>query len=165
MKVPMVFQLDNVQTIVEKGIANAKAHDINVHHGVQNLAGGDCALECMIDGISTRECFHEVLDGTPAFWRRKWFTEAENLAYAFCDAGMTEEDWRAEWNILKESGQYEYNLGDLILPVIAHCTKKDVLIFNTSQAAHSTIFVVEASLLNGRKANTEIPVLILARCK
>ena len=27
----MVFQLDNVQPIVEKGIANAKAHDINVH--------------------------------------------------------------------------------------------------------------------------------------
>ena len=160
MEVPLIFLQDSVQPIVARGIANAKAHDINVHHGVQNLASGDCALECMIDGISTRECFHEVLDGTPDFWRRKWFTEAENLAYAFYNAGMTEEDWRAEWNVLKESGQYEYNLGDLILPVIAHCTEKDILIFNTSLAAHAPIFVVEASLLSGRKANTEIPVIL-----
>ena len=29
-----------------------------------------------------------------------------------------------------------------------------------SQAAHSPIFVVEASLLSGRKANTEIPVIL-----
>ena len=86
MEVPLVFLQDSVQPIVARGIANAKAHDINVHHGVQNLASGDCALECMIDGISTREWFHEVLDGTPDFWRRKWFTEAENLAYAIYNA-------------------------------------------------------------------------------
>ena len=151
---------DSVKPIVERGIENAKSHGINVHHGVANLASGDCALESMIDGISTRKCFEESYDGTPEFWRNKWFTEVESLAFAFYDAGMSRPEWKAEWNHLKISGQYEYVLGDLMLPAIAHCTKKDVLIFNTSPRAHAPIFVVEASTLGQRPPNTEIPVLL-----
>ena len=151
---------ESVQPIIEKGIANAKSHGINVHAGVENLASGDCAIECMIDGISTRGCFTEIYDGTPAFWRNKWFTDMEDLAFAFYDAGMSEGEWRAAWDILKISGQYEYTLGDLILPAIAHCTQKDVLIFNTSPRAHAPIFVIEASTLGHRPANSEIPVLL-----
>ena len=110
---------ESVKPIVERGIANAKSHEINVHHGVENLANGDCALECMLDGISTRKCFQEVYDGTPAFWRRKWFTECEDIAMNFYNAGMEEEDWRAAWDVLKNSGEYEYVLGD---------TEKDVIV-------------------------------------
>jgi hypothetical protein len=160
MEISLQNLSESVKPIVERGIANAKCHGIKLHPGVQNLASGDCALECMIDGISTRQCFEETFDGTPAFWRNKWFTEAEDLAFAFYDAGMTEDEWRAAWDILKISGQYEYVLGDLILPVIAHCTQKDVLIFNTSPRAHAPIFVVEASTLGQRLPNTEIPVVM-----
>ena len=80
--------------MVNRGISNAKFHGINLHHGVQNLANGDCALECMIDGVNTRECFPENFDGTPAFWRKKWFTEAETLAFNFYDGGMSKENWK-----------------------------------------------------------------------
>ena len=59
--------MKSVQPIVARGIANAKTHGLNVHHGVQNLATGDCALESIIDGINTRDCFPEVFDETPAF--------------------------------------------------------------------------------------------------
>merc|ERR1712208_236196 len=38
--------------------------------------------------------------------------------------------------------------------------KKDILIFNTSNQAHSPIYVVESSLLCGQPANTEIPICL-----
>ena len=160
MEISLENLRESIKPIVEKGIANAKFHGINLHPGVENLASGDCAFECMIDGISTRQCFAETFDGTPAFWRHKWCTEAEDLAFKFYDAGMSEVEWRAAWDILKISGQYEFVLGDLILPVIAHCTQKDVLIFNTSPRAHAPIFVVESSTLGQRRANKEIPVVM-----
>ena len=147
--------------MVEKGISNAKSHGINVHHGVPNLADGDCAIESMIDGISTQSCFEEVYEGTPDFWRKKWFTEAEDLAFQYYDAGLDQNEWKAAWDVLKNSKEYEYVLGDLILPTIAHCTRKDILVFNASPRAHSPIFVIEASTLGGNVANTEIPVILV----
>ena len=90
---------ESVKPIIERGVANAKSHGINVHPGVENLASGDCAIECMIDGISTRKCFGQIYDGTPAYWRNKWFTEVEDLAFAFYDAGMHELQWRAQLGI------------------------------------------------------------------
>ena len=152
---------ESVRPMVERGISNARSHGINVHHGVPNLADGDCAIESMIDGISTQSCFEEVYEGTPEFWRRKWFTEAEDLAFQYYDAGLNQDEWRAAWNILKNSKEYEYVLGDLILPTIAHCTKKDILVFNASPRAHSPIFVIEASSSGGNGANTEIPVILV----
>ena len=146
--------------IVEDGISNARSHGIDLHHGVENLAMGDCVFECLIDGISTQDSFVEVYNGDPAYWRRKWLTEAQDIAYAFSNAGMEKETWMKEWNLLKEPRQYEHCLGDLILPAIAHCTQKNILIFNTSTIAHSPIFVIEASTLDNRPANTETPVIM-----
>ena len=160
MEISLQNLRESVKPIIEKGIANAKSHGINLHPGVLNLANGDCALECMIDGINTRNCFEETYDGTPNDWRLKWFTEVEDLAFNFFDAGMSRDEWDKAWSVLKTSGAYEYVLGDLIIPSIAHCTRKDVLIFNTSPRAHSPIFVVEASTLGNRPANTDIPVIM-----
>ena len=80
-----------------------------------------------------------------------------NIIYDFL--GMSKLQWRDACAILKESGAYEYSLGDLVLPGIAHCTKKDVLIFNTSTSAHSPLYVVKASTF-GASPNTEIPICL-----
>ena len=61
---------------------------------------------------------------------------------------------------MKEPGTYEYQLGDLVLPGIAHCTKKDILIFNTNHNAHSPVYVVESSILCNQMADTEIPICL-----
>ena len=45
---------ESVMPVLESGISNARSHGINLHPGVMNLANGNCALECMIDGISTK---------------------------------------------------------------------------------------------------------------
>ena len=50
-------------------------------------------------------------------------------------------------------------LGDLVVPGIAHCTHKNILIFNTSEQAHSPIYVIPATKFGGT-ANTDIPVCL-----
>ena len=72
---------------------------------------------------------------------------------------MSKAEWTEAWSVLKESGAYEYRLGDLVLPGIAHCTRKDVLIFNTSPAAFCPVYVVQASTFGG-SANSDIPVCL-----
>ena len=62
--------------------------------------------------------------------------------------------------MLKQSGTYEYKLGDLVLPGIAHCTRKDILIFNTNQNAHYPVYVVQASMLSNQIADNEIPICL-----
>ena len=146
--------------IITRAISNAKEHGISIHAGVKNLANGNCAFESIIDSINTRVSFTEEYDGTPDYWRNIWMTEVESVAYEEWSYGMTRNEWKDGWAVLKGPRTYEHQLGDLVLPGIAHCTKKDILIFNTSPQAHSPIYVVESSLLCGQPANTEIPICL-----
>ena len=162
-EIPLMQSLQNleesVMPMVSRAISCANSHGINVHRGVANLANGDCAFETMIDGISTRSCFGESYQGTPEYWRKVWMEEIERIAYDNFNGGLTETQWKDGWAKLKESGAYEYTLGDLVLPGIAHCTHKDILIFNTSPLAHSPVYVVEVSTFGG-SANIDIPVCL-----
>ena len=146
--------------IITRAIANAYSHGINVHSGVKNLANGNCAFESIIDSINTRPDFEEVLDGNPDYWRKIWMSEVETLGFENWNGGLSKKEWEEGWNLLKKPGVYEHDLGDLVLPGIAHCTQKDILIFNTSMDAHRPIFVVEASMLFGKAANTQVPILL-----
>ena len=146
--------------ILDRAILNAKIHGISIHGGVRNRADGNCAFESVIDSINTRKSFNESLDGTPEEYRYNWMSKVEKVAYEKWNNGLSREEWRSGWEIMKLPGIYEHSLGDLVLPGIAHCTKKDILIFNTSLKAHSPIYVVEASKLCGQKANTEIPICL-----
>ena len=145
--------------MVKKAIKNAEAHGINLYHGVGNLANGDCAFESIIDSISTRPCFGETYDGTPAYWRKVWMSEIEKIAFEEWNGGLSLQEWRAGFEVLKQPGTYEFTLGDLVPPGIAHCTRKNILIFNTSVLAHSPVYVVAASTFGG-SANTDIPVCL-----
>ena len=69
--------------MVETAILNAEFHGINLHHGVPNLANGDCAIEAIADNISTRPEFKEVYNGGSEYNRRVWMSEAENLVFHF----------------------------------------------------------------------------------
>ena len=69
------------------------------------------------------------------------------------------EQWKNGFEVLKQSGTYELTLGDLVPPGIAHCTKKNLLIFNTSPQAHSPVYVISAATFGG-SANSDIPVCL-----
>ena len=80
--------------------------------------------------------------------------------FSDCD-GLTELQFYQEWEKLKTPGVYECRVGDYVLPVIAHCTKKDILIFNTDlQTSPDPVSVVEAKTLGGQCTDNEIPVLL-----
>ena len=151
---------DPESLIIKRAVENAKAHGINVHAGVLNLGNGNCVFESIIDSINTRSSFHETIDGTPDEWRRVWLEEVENVAYEEWNLGLTRDEWAAEWSVLKSSRSYEFMLGDLVLPGIAHCIKKDVLIFNTSPIAHTPVYVITSSKLAGQANDTEVPICL-----
>ena len=148
--------------MVYTSIENAKFHGINVHQGNPNNASGDCAFEAVADNVSSRPCFNEILNSNAALNRRAWLNKTEDLVYNFCGgAGLSKSTFRKQWDELKQPGIYEHELGDYILPVIAHCTKKDILIFNTKvEGSNDPIYVVEASKLAGESANSKVPVLL-----
>ena len=151
---------DLSDSIIERATLNAKAHNINIHAGVRNLANGNCAFESIIDSINTRKAFDMRIDGTPNECRNIWMTEVQNIAFEEWNNGMSDTEWREGWETLKKSGVYECSLGDLVIPGIAHCIKKDIIIFNTSLSAHSPIYVIEASHLCGQKADTDVPICL-----
>ena len=154
-----LFAIESVSPIVDIAIKNAKAHGINLRHGVKSLGNGDCAFESVIDSINTRSCFEEYLEGSPGYWREIWMSEIQKIAYDEWNCGLSKQQWKEGFDILKQSGTYELDLGDLVPAGIAHCTKKNLLIFNTSASAQSLIYVIPASTFGG-KADTDIPVCL-----
>ena len=152
----------SISEMVHMAIANAHFHGIMLHHGGPNSANGDCAFEAVADNISKRPCFSEIYNKGAQINRREWLSETQSLVFEFSGgAGMAKDEFNKEWNKLKEPRNYEYQLGDYILHAIAHCTQKDILIFNTKpEGSFDPIYVIEASKLAGRPANSEIPVLL-----
>ena len=145
--------------MIERAIANAASHGINLYPGVRNLANGNCAFESIIDSINTRSCFGETLDQSPNYYRAMWMGEVEKIAYQEWNGGLSKQEWKSNWEVLKQPGMYELELGDLIVPGIAHCTNKDILIFNTSREAQDPIYVISAAIFGG-SSNTDIPVCL-----
>ena len=86
-------------------------------------------------------------------------SEIETIAYQGWNGGLTLEEWKNGFDILKQSGTYELTLGDLVPPGIAHCTKKNLLIFNTSPQAHCPVYLISAATFGG-SANSDIPVCL-----
>ena len=96
--------VEELPDIIERAIGNAKAHGINIHVGVRNLANGNCAFETVIDSINTRDSFSDIFDDTPDFWRNIWMSEVENVAYEEWNGGLSKDQWKDGWEVLKESG-------------------------------------------------------------
>ena len=141
-----------IMPIVSVAIKIAKFHGINLHHGVKNLGNGDCVIEAMADNITIRDCFFEVYNQNAAFNRKMWLTEAAQVVFEY--SGISKEEFDLEWEQLKHPYFYECPLGDFVLPAIAHCVRKDVLIFNTNvEGSFDPIYVVQASKMGNRPAN------------
>ena len=97
-------------TMIYKAIEIAKFHGINLHHGVPNLANGDCVIEAVADNITTRDCFPEVYNQDAAYNRRVWLSEAAKEVFEY--SGISKEEFDLEWEQLKHPYYYECPLGD-----------------------------------------------------
>ena len=150
----------NESLIFQEAIANAKKHGIDVHADEPNSADGNCVFESVMSSINNRNCFGENLEESPDYYRKKWLEEVEKFAYDQWNLGKTKAEWKHEWSILQNSRTYQYDLGDLILPGIAHCIRKDILVFNTSSLTNSPVYVIESSRLAGEPNSTEVPICL-----
>ena len=103
---------ESISPMVMKAIENAKFHGIQLHHGVQNQANGDCLFESVLDSINTRICFDESYEGTPAYWRDIWMSRTEDIGFDDWNlGGLSLEEWKAGFQKLRQSGTYELELG------------------------------------------------------
>ena len=73
----------NSLSMVVTSIKNAATHGINLQHGAPNRADGDCIFESVMDNVSSRSCFEEVLHGQSEHYRKKWLGEAEEAVFRF----------------------------------------------------------------------------------
>ena len=110
--------------MIETAIQNAKFHGINLFPGTKNPAQGDCVFESVIDNINLRHCFSEKLSEDPSYWRCVWLNEIERLGFDYWNMGRTKEEWKTEFDLMKQPGVYEVPLFDLVPSGIAHCIKK-----------------------------------------
>ena len=60
----------NILSMVVTSIKNAATHGIRLQHGTPNRADGDCIFESILDNISLRSCFEEVLNGPSEYYRK-----------------------------------------------------------------------------------------------
>ena len=148
--------------MIKQAIESARKHGISLEPGSQNNADGNCTFESVLLNINNRSCFNTKLEEHPDFYRNKWITEFEITAkmYPTIGAGYSEQDKKIYWNQLKCPGVYNIPyFGDLIINAIAKGSKKNILIFNTSPAAFSPIYVVQGNEFGG-KIDSDIPVVL-----
>ena len=143
-------------------IKNAAWHGINLKPGWPNNADGNCIIEAIVDNVNNRNCFNENFSGSPDSLRYLWLTKAERHVYNFTGGLLRPlDEFKSEWAQLKTSRSYECDFGDFVPHAIAHCIQKDILIFNSHICVNrDPIYVVEASKLDNRTANTPIPIIL-----
>ena len=128
--------------IFDRGIANARKHNIHLKPGIENNGGGNCSYEAVILNINNRNCFQSKLLMTLGHYRVVWTTDIMNKTL----------DGRIEWNPglsrseivqgfgeLMESGVYEREFfGDMMMASIACGVRKIILIFHTNEDISKT---------------------------
>ena len=141
--------------------ASAKKHGINIKHGSSNPGAGDCAFEAIIQNIKDRSDFQDNLPMSINWYRRTWATDMANRTIYTDYNTLTNEEWLAGWNEMKNPGTYERGIfGDLMLPGIACGVQKYLLIFNTSpNSPHDPIYVVDPRKFDV-EPDTDIPIIL-----
>jgi hypothetical protein len=147
-------------------VAAHPAHDIQLRHGIPNLANGNCAPEACTDQINHRPDFAMFGAGKfrdPQELRDAVVSDLEvnNIAFnwgGYMDRGR--DRWLEDLQQLRTPGGWDYQLGDLIIPGVAFTTNKNILIFHTSPGTgNSATSVILASQLGGQ-ADTEVPIVL-----
>ena len=120
--------------LVQRAIASASGHGINLCEGVLNPATGDCAFEAPILNVNHRSCFNDYFGMPVDHYRYKWLSEGEQILFnSDFNSGYSLKEWHLGFEQLKKHGVYEVDyFGDLVLPSIAIGMRKILLIFNTN---------------------------------
>ena len=73
--------------------------------------------------------------------------------------GSKKQQWEKDWIKLRQPGQFQCQVGDLLILGLATILHKNILVFNTHSDAPKPITVHLASTLGG-SVTTDIPILL-----
>ena len=148
--------------MINRAIASANKHGINLSPGRLNSANGNCAFESSIFNNNDRKCFKEKFHLSPDYYRRVWLTDMKNRTMNDKTWQIySDKEWEAGWKEMLDSGVYERGIfGDLMLLGISCGLRKFLLIFNTSlDSPHDPIYVCDPRKF-GVIPDTEVPVVL-----
>ena len=137
--------------MMQRAIASAQKHNINLEPGRINSGGGNCSYESVIFNINDRSCFPEKFLMSPDVYRRVWNIDTMNKVLDEripWNPGMTRKQIVAGFQEVMEPGVYEISFfGDMIMAGIACGVRKIILIFNTnpdiSRRVHDPVSMVD----------------------
>ena len=69
-------------------------------------------------------------------------------------------EWNRQWDLMMQDGQYEYTVGDFILPALSDSLGLDIMIFNTNQRTGGGPLTLSQADVWGGPAATEPPLLV-----
>ena len=161
-------QAEEVELMLLTAISSAQSLGFSVRRGVATWGKGDCIFEAVIDQFR-RSCFKDLMaeQREAQHWRDRvaLMVEESTIAYsryyrkASGRLGTKKEQWTEDWAYLRQRGNFDCPAGDLLLPGLAACLGKNILVFNTDHRAKDPFTLHLASTLGGG-ATTEIPLVL-----
>ena len=147
-----------IAKFVDDAVKLARDFQVDLQWSAPNSASGDCIFESVL--INLQRCFSKTFSRNTTVLSKKWVAIAKQITREHpIFAAFDDQLFSAKWDLLSTQGVYDVDLfGDVILPVIAHCIKKDILVFEVS-VNRSLPFVVPASGF-GAEADSPYPVVL-----
>ena len=119
--------IKQTSSLISEAVVNAAVHGINLSAGSPTRADGNCIFSAVIANINSRDCFSSKIDLSPSEARGICLNSSQDKVRKF--TGVNTQEFDTQWDILKQDKMYETNMGDFVLPAIAHTLKYDILIF------------------------------------
>ena len=153
------MKCEQIAKFVDDHVKLARDFQVDLQWSPPNSASGDCIFESALINLQ-RDVFSKCFFGTALFYWKKWVAIAKQITRELrYSLPSTINYFFAKWDLLSTQGVYYFDLfGDVILPVIAHCIKKDTLVFEVS-VNRRLPFVVPAFEF-GAEADSPYPVVL-----
>ena len=80
--------------MVQRAIASASRHGIQLKHGTPNPGTGDCSFEAVIQNNNNRTCYREKYEMSINWYRSIWATDMANRARYTPYNIFTDQQWQ-----------------------------------------------------------------------
>ena len=131
-------------TLMKKRAINISASmKLKVKSDVSVKYDGECLIEACLSQLKRSDLdFREILGSQ--YWREKVVDRLQNnhMAYnLFTPRNVNKtqtkmKQWRNDWKILRENGQFNCEAGDLMAPGLALVLSKNILVINTDSKSN-----------------------------
>ena len=64
-----LFEMEQ-KLMIDRAVASAKRHEINISPGERSSSDGNCAFQAAINNVNNRNCFKEKYPFSPDYYRR-----------------------------------------------------------------------------------------------